>query len=57
MAPDSPNRTGTGRIRMIDLTRCYARAVRSLMQIGDELLLESDSGQRAPREHPELVPA
>lgn len=58
MAPESPNRrTGTGRIRMIDLTGGYARAVRSLMQIGDELLLESDSGQRAPREHPELAPA
>ena len=39
MDPASPNRNvAAGRVRMIDLTRGYPRAVRRLMQIGDGAL-------------------
>jgi hypothetical protein len=40
MDPSSPNRqAAAGRVRIIDLTRGYPRAVRRLMQIGDEVLV------------------
>jgi hypothetical protein len=39
MAPASPNRhVAAARVRLIDLTRSYPRAVRRLMQIGDAAL-------------------
>ena len=40
----SPNAgSGTGRLRVIELRRGYARAVRRIMQIGDEVMLTSSA--------------
>ena len=42
MAPESPNaRTSAASLKVVDLERGYPRAVRRLMQIGDELLVNS----------------
>jgi hypothetical protein len=56
MDPSSPNRHAVaGRVRMIDLTRGYPRAVRRLMQIGDEVLAKADFTSEV--EEKQLVPA
>jgi hypothetical protein len=43
MNPGPPNRqAAAGRVSVIDLTRGYPRAVRRLMQIGEEVLAKAD---------------
>jgi hypothetical protein len=56
MSPSSPNRgTAAGRVRIINLTRGYPRAVRRLMQIGDAVLTEANSTSGG--EEKQLAPA